>query len=116
MLGQWAEVGVWRALDPIVKVLAGDTVTFKQEQLKVSSVFWVAFPAHPVETGGQRQGDLLGMCDGSPRRGVLGSTTNLPPHNEGICGGWGCPSQAGRRPPGPLGGLPPADSAAVPGV
>lgn len=70
MLGQWAEVGVWRALDPIVKVLAGDTMTFKQEQQKVSSVFWVAFPAHPVETGGQRQGDLLGMCDGSPGRDV----------------------------------------------
>lgn len=37
MLGQWAEVGVWRALDPTVKILAGDTMTFKQEQQKKRS-------------------------------------------------------------------------------
>ena len=66
MLGRQAEAGLWRALDPTLKVSAGGVIPFKQGQQKVSSAFWIAFPARRVEARGQRQRDLLGRCDRRP--------------------------------------------------
>lgn len=59
MLGQWAS-GRVEGSGPHSKDFGRrNPMTFKQEQQKkVNSAFGVAFPAHPVETGGQRQGDL----------------------------------------------------------
>lgn len=60
MLGQWAEVGVWRALDPTVKILAGDTMTFKQEQQKKGQLcVWGNFPCPP---SGDRRSETGGTC------------------------------------------------------
>ena len=113
----------------MVKTKAGEardagpmgTMTFKQEQQKVSSAFWVAFPARPVETGGQRQEDLLGRCDRSPGRDGRTSFRATFVPGEGclnrqqiylrikmVCGGWGCPSQAGGGCLDPCEGLTPS--------
>ena len=71
MLGPWAEVGVWRALDPTVKILAGDTMTFKQEQQKKGQLcVWGSFPCPPSGDRRSETGGPVGMCDGRPGRDV----------------------------------------------
>lgn len=121
---------MWRALDPTVKVSAGDAMTFKQEQQKVSSAFWVAFSARPVETEGQRQGDLLGRCDRSPGRDGRTSFRATFVPGEGcldqqqiyLCikmvyvEAGGAQVRLGEAAWTPVRGSPPAGSAAAPGV